>query len=201
MSPLEANTAENFVVHEEIFRKKFACDYSVCMGACCTMPGGSGPPVTPDEIEIIQSAWSLVSEMVPSEHRSVVEKHGLFEHEGSRIHIRCCNNRACVFVCYRGNIAICAIQEAYSNGLIEWPKPLSCHLYPIRVKRNSNAVLVFDELDACASAVKQGEAEGIWLLDFLEEPLIRAFGRRWFTSVQELAKRYRAGKEGCGCRR
>ncbi len=163
-------------IDPEVLTMRFACDLCACHGVCCTAPGGSGPPITEDEVPLLHEVWPVVKHLVPAEHVAIVERDGIVDGAGRGLHVNCLNQRACVFVCYEGGIALCAIEKAFRQGLVSWPKPLSCHLFPIRLRRKAVIHCEIEEFDECCHARERGEAENIRLVDFLREPLIRAFG-------------------------
>jgi hypothetical protein len=171
-------------IDSRIFSTKFACDLSVCKGACCTFPGGLGAPVLPEETEVLKKAYGSLKDRLPVEHVDVVEKFGLFEHHHGTIHLRCHDQRACVFVAYDGAIAKCAIQQAFFEGAFEWEKPVSCHLFPVRVQGKNRDRLHFEEFSECRPAHIEGERNGTRLVDFLEPALTRAFGPEFSSSLR-----------------
>ena len=172
-------------IDSRIFSTQFACDLLVCKGACCTFPGGLGAPVLPEETEVLQKAYSALKQNLPHEHVAVVEEYGLFEHHQGTIHLRCHDQRACVFVTYDGTIAKCAIQQAYFQSAFDWEKPISCHLFPVRVHGKNRDRLHFEEFSECRSALVEGEKTGTRLVDFLEPALTRAFGPAFSASLRE----------------
>jgi len=161
----------------------FACDLHACKGACCTFPGGSGAPVLPEEQETLLNAWQAVSHRVPVAHRDEVRRHGLFVHDGEELTLRCHDDRACVFVFYDEDVAKCAIQQAHVEKAFHWPKPLSCHLFPVRVRGKKRDRLRFETFSECAPAFSAGEEQGVSLVEFLREPLQRAFGDPFYVGL------------------
>ena len=180
------------MIDSRIFSTKFACDLQACKGACCTFPGGLGPPVLQEEAEILQRAYDLLRAELPKEHTDVVDTFGLFEHHAKKLYLRCYNQRACVFVTYHGKIAKCSIQQAFQDGRFEWMKPISCHLFPVRVSGPHRKHLKFEEFSECAPAIERGETSGIALLDFLEEALVRAFGPEHYEALKARASEEQA---------
>ena len=163
---------------------QFACDLAACKGACCTMPGGSGAPVTETELPILESAWELVRKHVPKAHSTLVERKGLFLRDAEGWTIRCLDHRACVFVLYENEVAKCAIHQAYQRGEFGWPKPASCHLFPLRVRGKRRELLEYEEYPECSPALLRGSKEGMSLYAFLEEPIRRVFGDEYWSVMQ-----------------
>jgi hypothetical protein len=175
-------------IDPNVLSARFRCDLAACRGACCTFPGGSGPPVTAAELGILQEAWDTLAHEVLPEHRAIVRRDGLVERDRHGVwSIRCFDQRACVFVAYERGIAVCAIERAHRRGDFPWPKPLSCHLFPIRVRGD---VLHYEEFSECAPAVAAGEREGVSLVSFLAQPLQRAFGEDAAGRIVEMAREW-----------
>lgn len=177
-------------IDRKIISTQFLCELSSCKGACCTFPGGSGAPVRPDETDILQECWEQVKQDVPEAHRREVELFGLFEHDGEELTLRCHDDRACVFVTYDGDVAKCAIQNSYREGNLAWEKPISCHLFPIRVRHGSTDRLRFEEFSECRSALDAGREQRLPLVTFLEDPLRRAFGQNAYQKLREKSDAY-----------
>jgi hypothetical protein len=172
-------------IDSRIISTKFTCDLEACKGACCTFPGGLGAPVLVEEAEILQKAFGTLKHRLPTEHVDVAERYGLLEHHEDSIHLRCYDQRACVFVSYDGPIAKCTIQQAFFEGAFEWEKPVSCHLFPIRVHGKNRDRLRFEEFSECQPALDEGERRGTHLVDFLESAITRAFGADFHASLRE----------------
>ncbi len=171
---------QEIAVEPSIRDMHFACDLARCKGACCTMPGGLGAPLLPEEIAEIEKAFPQVQKYLSDEHLQVIEEEGLVDERFAGYVTPCVDNRACVYVYYEGKIAKCAFEKAYLNGETEWRKPLSCHLFPIRVDGGASSKLRYESLPECDSAVAKGKRLNIPLSEFLREPLIRAFGQEWY---------------------
>lgn len=171
------------ILSDDIATARFACDISKCKGACCVI-GNAGAPVSQKEIPVLKKAYKLVEEELRPRAREVVEQEGLIKGTNKDgYELNCTDKEECVFVVYSDEgVAQCAIQKAYYEGRINWEKPLSCHLYPIRLKR----ILDFEYANfeyipsLCAAGCRKGEQDDIYLSDFLKEPLIRRYGKEWY---------------------
>jgi hypothetical protein len=172
------------VVDETIPRIKFACDLSVCKGACCTLPGGSGAPLLDDELIQLESIFPIVRSSLPPEHLAEIAQYGLYEGIPGSYTTMCFNHNACVFVMYENGIAKCSIEKAFHEGKTQWRKPISCHLFPIRIDRDEIHRLRYERISECDPALDRGEREKIRLSEFLKEPLVRAFGLSWYQDFQ-----------------
>lgn len=171
-------------IDETIPRIKFACNLSACKGSCCTLAGGAGAPLLDDELEQIERAFPIIKSSLPKEHLESIAQFGLYEGKPGSYTTMCFNNRACVFVLYEDGIARCAFEKAFGEGTLKWKKPISCHLFPIRVRRGVPEQLRYERIIECDCAIDRGENENIFLSNFLKEPLIRAYGLTWYEDFQ-----------------
>lgn len=172
----------NTILSEDIATAKFACDLGRCKGACCVV-GDAGAPVSGDEMPVLRKAWKLLKEELRPRARDVVEEEGLLKGNNRKgYELNCTDEKECVFVQYEDEVAYCAIQKAYYEGRINWEKPLSCHLYPVRLKRiNDFEYANFEYIPSlCSAGCKKGEQEGTYLSDFLKKPLVRRYGEEWY---------------------
>ena len=166
---------ENYTIDERIHNVQFACDLAKCKGACCTFYGVDGAPLKEDELEKIVNNLDAAKEYLSQTSISYIDNYGYAKRGLSgELTTQCINNRDCVFVYYEGDIAKCAIEKAYFEGKSNFRKPISCHLFPIRVQ---NGNIYYEEIPECQPGVEKGADENIALLDFLDEPLERQFGR------------------------
>ncbi|MDH7514475.1 MAG: DUF3109 family protein [Bacteroidota bacterium] len=166
------------IIDYEVFSLFFCCDLTSCKGACCTFPGGMGAPVDEDELDILEKSFLVVSPILPKEHIDIVERFGLIDSSNGSYYIRCFNNRACVFVYFDGEIAKCSIQKAFLDGTLDWAKPRSCHLFPLRYDGFGGGRLRFEYFEGCAPALKNGKARNIPLLRFTADALVRIIGEK-----------------------
>lgn len=164
---------------------KFACDLSQCKGACCTMPGPRGAPLMEEEIEEIEKAFPLVRKYLNAEHLNAIDERGLVDRSNGGATTPCVSYRACVFVTYEGGIAKCAFEKAYFNKEIGWRKPLSCHLFPIRVDRGFHDHLRYESISECSPAVQQGKEGNFYLSHFLRDALVRLYDEAWYDEFKQ----------------
>jgi hypothetical protein len=187
------------IISDDIATYKFACDLGRCKGACCVV-GDAGAPVKGSELPVLRRAWDQLKDNLRPEAISAVEAEGLYNNNGHGFELTCTDGAECVFVNYDGaGVATCAIQQAHDAGEFSWPKPLSCHLFPIRVTRLANQDMLNMEYvpSICSPACDRGEQSGIGLAEFLREPLERAYGKGWYSEFMEAVRdvRSRAGKK------
>jgi hypothetical protein len=184
------------VVSTEIFRRKFVCDLNACKGACC-IEGDAGAPLKKEEVSIIEDNLEKIKPYMRPEGIDAVEKVGVsyLDQENEPV-TTLINGGECAFVFFDDNgITKCSIEQAYIDGKIDYKKPISCHLYPIRVKKfNDFEALAYDEWGVCKPACACGEELDVPVYKFLKEPLIRAYGKVFFDELlivdEEFQKAY-----------
>jgi hypothetical protein len=181
----------HFEVEQLIGGVKFACDLSVCKGACCTMKGALGAPILESEIAELERVLPSVAKYLPGAALDVIEERGVWQRErDGSLTIPAINHADCIFVTYEGDIALCGIEKAYRNGEITgFPKPISCHLFPIRIypeRRGDAFYICYEEIDECKGGRATGKRESMPLLEFLETPLVRALGPERVASMKKL---------------
>lgn len=175
---------ENITLGREIVQKQFACDLKKCKGACCTIESNYGAPLLEEEVESISKILDIVEDYLPENHKQIINEKGFFERKQDKLMTTSFENRACVFVSFENGIAKCAIEKAFLDGKTDFRKPISCHLFPIRVENFGGDVLRYEEFDECSPALRKGENENVNLVDFLEESLVRKFGKNWYTKLK-----------------
>ena len=177
---------QDTIVSLDVITKEFCCDLKKCHGACC-IEGDAGAPVTTDEIARIEELLPVIWEDLSPQARQVISDKGVSypDPEGELV-TQIVNGKDCVFTCYDQNgCCFCAIEKAYREGKVSFMKPVSCHLYPIRVKKLGPYLgLNYDRWDVCQAAVIKGHREHIPVYKCLKEPLIRRFGQEWYDELE-----------------
>ena len=175
---------DNTIISLDVLEKEFICDISICKGDCCVQ-GDSGAPLEEDEILYLEENYEKIKPYLTDKGKKVIKKHGIWftDSEGEKV-TTLINNKECAFIVFDNGIAKCGIEMAKNNGDIDFLKPISCHLYPIRVKEYSDFFAVnYNTWDICASAVRFGKFKGVKVYEFLKEPLIRKFGEEWYKDL------------------
>lgn len=158
------------------------------------MQGDAGAPVHESEIPVLNKAWRALKDELRPRAREVVEQHGLIAGTGDDLELACTDGAECVFVKYRGDgAAICAIHEAWFQGRISWPKPISCHLYPLRIiEAGGYDYINFEYIpDMCSTACDTAKKTGTYLAEYLKGPLVRKYGSEWYQQFLEECKKIR----------
>ncbi|MDQ3072820.1 MAG: DUF3109 family protein [Bacteroidota bacterium] len=185
---------ENTLISDDIFEKAFVCDLNSCKGACC-IEGDSGAPLREAEIDIIEHDLDAIMPFMEKELVAQVKNEGFWEKdaEGDLV-TRCKNGRECVFVTMEDGIYKCSIENAWKAGKTTFRKPVSCHLYPIRLSQvGEYTALNYSHWHICSAACKLGEALQVPVYEFLKDSLISHFGAAWYEELAALAVQYRKG--------
>jgi hypothetical protein len=161
----------------DVLEKKFKCNLIQCLGNCCRY-GDSGAPLSEPEVRILKEIWPSVKPYLRSEGVKTIEEKGTSVADNSREMVTpLIGYEECAYTILKENIFMCGIEKAWSEGKTDFQKPLSCHLFPVRIKQFSDFRAVnYEELSICSSACDIGEEEEIYAYVFLKEPLIRALG-------------------------
>ena len=180
---------EDKIISLDIFEKYFVCDLNACKGACC-IEGDAGAPLLDEEERILEDIYEKVKPYMSKEGVDLVENEGVAVHDSEGdLTTTLVNNKECSFVIFENGIAKCSIEKAYNDGVIDFKKPISCHLFPIRIKeyRDFDAIN-YEEIKTCEAACKCGSELEIPLYTFLKEPLIRKYGVGWYKELLEAVK-------------
>lgn len=172
------------IVSLDIIEKKFLCDLLKCKGACC-VEGDSGAPVTIEEAAEIQEVYREVKHYIPESHQEEVNKQGyaVIDMDGDLV-TPLVNNRQCVYSFEERGILKCGIEKAYLEGKIPFRKPISCHLFPIRITEYKRFDAVnYQQIDICKPGRECGKSEKLPLYVFLKEPLTRKYGDEWYEQL------------------
>ena len=185
---------DDTLISEDVFETLFACDLKVCKGACC-VEGESGAPLTEGEVERLEEAFEAVKGQLRPEALAVIDKVGLFEVDQDREYVTpIINGRECVYATFDADgTAKCAFEVAWREGKSDWPKPISCHLYPVRLKELQDfTALNVHRWPICDGARTCGAKANITVLDFCKTALIRRFGEAWYNEAQLICEAWKA---------
>lgn len=181
---------DDILLSEELFTQHFVCDLASCKGACC-IEGDAGAPLEIEEISIIEDNIDAIKPFMTPEGLKSIEELGVFEVDTDGDYVTTLNSgKECAFTTYDKNgTAKCGIEDAQRAGALDFKKPISCHLYPIRVsKLKLHEALNYDKLKICAPACVCGSKLKVKVYQFLKEPLIRKYGEDWYTHLTEVDK-------------
>jgi hypothetical protein len=175
---------EDIIFSFDILEKKFKCNLPACRGNCCRY-GDSGAPLSSAEANVLDEIWCEVKPYLRPEGVASIEEKGrsVTDFEKDRV-TPLIGNEECAYTVLKDNIYMCGIELAWLDGKISFRKPLSCHLFPVRIKYYSDFRAVnYEELAICSAARVAGETEGIYVYEFLKEPLIRAMGEELYKEL------------------
>lgn len=186
---------DDILISDDVVEKQFVCNLNACKGACC-IEGDSGAPVEEDEVELLEKSLDKVLPYLTDEGRKAIEEQGVYiveeDDEYTGLATPLINGGACAYIAYRQDGTVtCAIEEAYNDGKIDFRKPISCHLYPIRIKNYDTVTGVnFDEWDICDDACSLGKSLKVPVYVFVKDALIRKFGPEFYEVLEQAAKEH-----------
>ena len=178
------------VVSLDVFEKRFVCNLDKCRGMCCVY-GQSGAPLEEDEIAILQEAYPKIKPYMTSSGIAAVEHCGVYDTDSDEDKVTPLigDSEDCAYAFTEKGVVYCAIEKAFMRGEIEFRKPVSCHLYPIRITKYSAFEAVnYHPWSICNEALILGEKKGTQLYVFLKDPLIRKYGAAWYEELCLIAR-------------
>ena len=180
------------LVSEEIIEKDFVCNLAACKGACC-VDGDAGAPLEEGETVILKKIYEDVKPFLRPEGIRAIETQGTYiRGEDGEWETPLVENRECAYAVFtEKGVAKCGLEEAYNHGATTWRKPISCHLYPVRVKEYSSLTAVnYHKWHLCDPACELGDQLQVPVYKFVREALIRKFGEEWYAGLEEVAREH-----------
>lgn len=176
------------IVSEEILEREFVCNLSACKGTCC-IDGDAGAPLQEEETTILEAIYPKVKPYLRPEGIAAIEAQGAWvKGEDGDFETTLIDGKDCAYVIFDGATALCGIEQAYNEGIVDWKKPVSCHLYPIRVKDFTEFTAVnYDKWYICDDACTLGKELQLPVYKFVKEALIRRFGEDWYLELEKVA--------------
>jgi hypothetical protein len=177
------------IVSESILEKEFVCNLAACKGACC-VDGDAGAPLNEAETKILEEIFPKIKPFLRKEGIAAIENQGSWtKNKDNELETPLINDKDCAYVIFDGKTALCGIEQAYNQGIIDWKKPVSCHLYPVRVKDFTEfAAVNYDVWDICDDACTLGKELQVPVYVFVKEALIRRFGTDWYMELEKVAQ-------------
>lgn len=191
---------DDILISDDVVETHFVCDLNACKGACC-VEGDSGAPLEEDEIEILKENLDKILPYLTPEGVESIRQNGVYiveeDDEYTGLATPLINGGACAYIHYLPDgTATCGIEKAYNDGKISFRKPISCHLYPIRIKNYDTVVGVnYDEWDICDPACSLGKKLQVPLYVFVKDALIRKFGTEFYEVLCQAAKEHQEEKQ------
>lgn len=187
---------DHTLISDDLGDSYFICDLNRCKGACC-VEGDLGAPLESSELPVMNSIFQEVAPYLSLEGRKAIEAQGTYikDHEGD-YSTPTINGRECAYAVYDENKVLkCGIEQAFNDGQIDFQKPLSCHLYPVRITSYEKYDAVnYDRWHICDPACNLGASLGVPLYKFLRIPLIRKYGAKWYRKLVAAINREKTSK-------
>ena len=175
------------LLSEDLFDEEFVCNLGACKGACC-VEGDAGAPLEEHELGKLEEAYDLAKDYVPKAGQEWIDKLGTFtvDTDGDFV-TSLVNGKECVFTTFDKNgTAKCGLENAHRDGVTQWKKPSSCHLYPIRIQKlDEYEALNYHKWNICSDACTLGKELKVPVFRFLKDPLITRYGEDWYNLVEE----------------
>ncbi len=182
------------IVSEDIINNDFVCNLNACKGACC-IEGEAGAPVSSEEVTILKKIYPKVKPFLRPQGIAAIEAQGThIETESGELETPLVNGKECAYVTFTDKgIASCGIEDAYNAGALhdlaaDFQKPISCHLYPVRVQEYSQfAAVNYHRWPICDPACALGKELQVPIYKFVKAALIRKFGKNWYAELEKVA--------------
>ena len=184
---------DDTIISLDVFKEKFLCNLDACKGECC-IEGDAGAPLEEEEVAELEKVLPVIWDQLSPQAREIIDRQGVcYTDQDGDLVTSIVNGKDCVFTCYdEKGCCYCAIEKAYRDGKVDFYKPVSCHLYPIRVGNYGPYKAVnYHRWDVCKAAVILGQKENVPVYKFLKEPLIRKFGEAWYNEMESVAEELR----------
>ncbi len=181
---------KNTIISEDIIEKDFVCNLNACKGECC-IAGEAGAPLEEDEVQILKDIYPDVKPFLRPEGIDAIEKQGTsIKTDLGELETTLVNNKECAYVTFTDNgIASCGIEDAYNAGKVSFKKPISCHLYPVRVQKYSSFSAVnYHKWPICDDACALGKELQVPVYKFVKDALMRKFGKSWYSELEKAAE-------------
>lgn len=178
---------QNTLVHEDLITESFVCNLNKCKGICC-VEGDAGAPLDIAETAILKEIYPKIQHLLEPKGIAAIEVQGtsVVDADGDLTTPCVDGHKECAYVTFENGMTKCGIEKGYELGLIDWQKPISCHLYPIRVTQYPEfEVLNYDRWHICHDACTFGRELKVPVYQFLKGPLIRKYGAEWFKELED----------------
>lgn len=175
------------LVSLDVVEEHFVCDLNTCKGACCVY-GDYGAPLEPDELKVLDEIYDSVKSYLTKEGLETIETDGkyVFNEETEKHATPLRADGACAYTIFENGIALCGIEKAWKDGAIAFQKPISCHLYPIRVTKHTHYEAVnYERWNICKAACKNGNKLKVPVHRFLKEAILRKYGEQFFNILDD----------------
>ena len=182
---------ENTLVSEELLSEEFVCNISKCKGECC-ISGEAGAPLEKEEVTFLKDNYSKIKPYLDDKGIRAIEQQGVyFIGLDGDLETPLVNGKECAYAVFSNDgVASCGIEKAHQKGAIDFQKPISCHLYPVRIQQYDEMIAVnYHSWSICSEACRLGKSLKIPVYKFVKKALIRKFGINWFNSLERISKK------------
>ncbi|MBS1765369.1 MAG: DUF3109 family protein [Bacteroidetes bacterium] len=173
------------LVSDDLVTENFICDLEKCKGACC-VEGESGAPLDEEELPVFEKIYKKVKPYLTDDGIKAIEEQGLYvkDSDDDWVTPLMWPGGPCAYTIFEKGIAYCGIEKAWRDGKIKFQKPVSCHLYPIRIeKMRAGEALNYHRWELCSAACKLGKKKKVRVYEFLKTALIRKYGEKWYDKL------------------
>lgn len=181
---------DNALISEDVVQAKFVCDLHKCKGGCCE-DGDAGAPLEKEEKKSIDEAYKAFEPYMTAEGIAEVKRQGKYVYDKEFGWVTpTIDGKICAYGFRDGQgIIKCAIEQAHRDGKVNWKKPISCHLYPIKINKTKTYTMVNYEPreTLCKAACSLGKKLKLPVYQFLKEPIIRKFGQEFYNTLDQIA--------------
>ena len=188
---------DDILISDQIVEEQFVCDLNKCKGGCC-VDGDAGAPLENSELQELNAVYDSVLPYLSKESKAVLKTEGkyLYDKEFGWVTPTIGNGMCAYGIVDKKGIVKCGIEQAYNDGKISWKKPISCHLFPVRTKKTRKGELVNYEPreDLCSAACALGKKLKVPVYQFLKEPIIRKYGKKFYEALEATAKHLQSSK-------
>ena len=175
---------EDVIISDAVVEEDFVCNLSACKGGCCVKVD-SGAPLEAEETQWLKEHYRAIEKHITPEGRQAIKEQGVYVRSTEKVSTPLIDNKACAYVCYEKGVAQCGIEKANEQGDIGFQKPISCHLYPIRITKTDEMEFVnYEEWDICSPACKLGGELKVPVYKFLKNALIRKYGTEFYEALE-----------------
>ena len=176
---------DHTIVSDDLYLVRFSCHLQRCLGSCC-VGGDAGAPLEEEEISLLEDHLEDIEPFMTEGGIRTVREQGVFDYDAQGHFVTpLINDGECAFTNFDKGIAYCSIERAHERGVVSFKKPVSCHLYPVRVsKYNEFEAVNYHKWNICKPALKKGKKEGLPLYRFLKMALTRKFGEEWYRNLE-----------------
>lgn len=192
---------EGKLVSDEILERKFICNLNACKGACC-WKGDYGAPLEEAELQTLEAIYEDIKPFISPRGQKAIEEKGKYQFyttdDVNEWGTTLLEDEACVYMTLKDGVAQCGIEAAYNAGVTDFKKPISCHLYPIRISTNKETgfeALNYDEWDICQAACTLGEKEQMPVYQFLKEAIHRKYGADFYNQLEGVVAFLKEGEK------